>query len=102
MANNINAGLVPAQEVVSQTYCDYFAQPEHDLFSGEYTDVLAPYQIPLVNQDVLTPSTAQTLSLNCASQNVPTAFLLQQDDGLLHIYLQLAKFHTYIGLPATM
>ena len=41
------------------------------------------------------------LSLNCSSQYVATAFLLQHDDGMLHIYLQLAKFHTCMGLPAT-
>ena len=102
MANNLNAGLAPAQEVAFQSYHDYFSQPEHDPFNGDYTEVLAPYLIPLANQDVPTPAAVQTLSLNCASQNVPTAFLLQHDDGLLHIYLQLAKFHTRMGLPATM
>ena len=81
MANNINAGLVPAQELAYQTYHNYFAQPQHDPFSGNYTEVLALYRIPLANQDVLTPAKVQMLSLNCASQNVPIAFLLQHDDG---------------------
>ena len=58
-------------------YHDYFAQPEHDPFNGNYTEVLAPYRIPLANQDVQTPAAVQTLSLNCANQNVPTVFLLQ-------------------------
>ena len=101
MTNNINAGLTPAQEVAYQSYRDCFAQPEHNPFSGDYTEVLAPYRIPLANQDVPTQANVQTLSLNCASQNVPTAFLLQHNDGLLHVYLQLAKFHTCMGLPAT-
>ena len=102
MADNINAGHAPVQEVAYQSYQYYFAQPEHDPFSGNYTEVLAPYQILLANQDVPTLATVQTLLLNCASQNVPRAFLLQHDDGLLHIYLQLAKFHTRMGLPATV
>ena len=102
MANNLNTGLAPAQEVAYQSYHNYFAQPEHDPFSRNYTKVLAPYRIPLENQDIPTLPTVQTLSLNCASQNVPTAFLLQHDDGLLHVYLQLTKFHTQMGLPATM
>ena len=102
MAHNANAGVAPAQAVASQTYRDYFAQPEHDPFSGDYTEVLAPYRIPLANQNVPTPAAVQTLSLDCSSQNVPTAFLLQHDDGMLHIYLQLAKFHTRMGLPATI
>ena len=74
MANNVNAGLTPAKEVAYQTYQDYFAQPEHDPFSGNYMEVLAPYRILLANQDVPTPANIQRL--NCASQNVPTDFLL--------------------------
>ena len=101
MANDNADGLMPVPGVTFQSYCHYFAQPQHDPFNGDYTEVLAPYRIPLANQDVPTPITVQTLSLNCASQNVLTAFLLQHDDELLHVYLQLAKFHTRMGLPAT-
>ena len=89
-------GLVPVPGETFQSYQNYFAQPEHDPFNGNYTEVLATYQIPLANQDVPTPATVQTLSLKCANQNVLTAFLLQHDNGLLYIYLQLAKFHTRI------
>ena len=100
MADNNADGLAPATEVTFHSYRDYFAQSEHNPFNGDYTEVLAPYRIPLANQDVPTPATVQTLSLNCASQIIPTAFLLQHDDGLLHVYLQLAKFHRRMGLPA--
>ena len=100
MANDNADGFMPAPGVTFQSYHDYFAQPEHNPFNGDYTEVLAPYRIPLANQDVPTPAMVQTLSLNCASQNVPTAFLLQHNNGLLHVYLHLAKFHTRMGLPA--
>ena len=98
MAEDNAAALAPVPEVTFQSYHNYFAQPEHDPFNRDYTEVLTPYQIPLANQDILTLATVQTLSLNCVRQNVPTAFLLQHDDGLLHIYLQLARFHTRMGL----
>ena len=100
MAEDNAAGLAPAPEATYKSYQNYFAQPDHDPFKGNYSKVLAPYQIPLANQDVPTPATVQTLSFNCANQNIPTAFLLQHNDRLLHIYLQLAKFHRRMGLPA--
>ena len=46
------------------------------------------------------PLKSQELACDCRSQNVPTAFLLLHDDGNLHIYLQLEKFKTCMGLPA--
>ena len=48
------------------------------------------------------PADVKTLAVNCRSQNVSTAFLIQHDnDLLLHVYTQLEQFNVYMGLPAT-
>ena len=70
-------------------------------FSGNCTQVLNPYGVPLANQNVLSPVEVQQLALSGQTQRVPSAFLLQLPDGKLHIFLQLAKFDARMGLPAT-
>ena len=81
-------------------YRDYFSDASNDPFNGDYTAVLAPYGVPAA--DAMAPADLRNLAFNSRSQNVPTAFLLQHDDdGLLHIYLQLDRFNSRMGLPPT-
>ena len=91
----------PAQQPVACHYRDFFSDASNDPFSGNYTQVLDPYGVPLANQNVLSPVEVQQLALSGQTQRVPSAFLLQLPDGKLHIFLQLARFDTRMGLPAT-
>ena len=97
---NLVGAAGPAQPVACH-YRSYFGDPTNDPFGGSYAQVLEPYMVPLANQAVITPAQVQTLALSGQTQNVPSAFLLQLADGKLHIFLQLAKFETRMGLPAT-
>ena len=82
-------------------YRDYFADATHDVFQGNYEAILSPYGIPTLG-DAATPAAVRTLVQNCKAQNIPTAFLLlHNDDNLLHIYIQLDKFHPCAGMNAT-
>ena len=91
----------PAQPVACH-YRDFFSDASNDPFSGNYTQVLNPYGVPLANQNVLSPAEVQQqLALSGQTQRVPSAFLLQLPDGKLHIFLQLARFDARMGLPAT-
>ena len=90
----------PAQAPIA-LYRDYFADASHDVFNGSYEAVLEPYAIPTLGE-AHTPAAVRTLAQNCRTQNIPTAFLLlHNDDNLLHVYLQLEKFHPRAGMPAT-
>ena len=81
-------------------YRDFFADATNDPFNGNYANALAPYNVPAVN--TMPAADVRTLAVNCRSQNVPTAFPLQHNDGKqLYIYIQLDKFHPRFGLPAT-
>ena len=95
-------GDVPEHASPNCYYCDSFSDATKDPFNGNYAQVLQPYGIALANQNAATPAQVQELACNCHSQNVPIAFLLLHDDGNLHIYLQLDKFKTCMGLPATV
>ena len=80
-------------------YSNYFAEGDHDVFNGDYTAALAPYDVPLqANANVLSPEQIKNLVIGARTQRVPTAFLLLHD-GHLHIYLQVDKFHVHLGLP---
>ena len=94
------AGLGTAQPSLCY-YRDFFTDPSSDVFQGNYAAALAPYSVPLANQNVTTPARVQEQALSCHSQNVPSAFLLMLDDGKLHVFLQLAKYSARMGLPAT-
>ena len=94
------AGLGTAQPSLFH-YRDYFSDPANDVFQGNYAAALAPYEVPLANQNAPTPAVVQEQALSCHSQNVPSAFLLMLDDGKLHVFLQLAKYSARMGLPAT-
>lgn len=83
------------------SYIDYFSDAAHDPFNGQYAQVLAPYDVPLQNvPPAYTPDNIRTLVIGARAQRVPTAFLLYHD-ARLHIYLQVDKFHTRLGLPET-
>ena len=89
----------PAQ-VTNVYYRDYFADASKDVFNGEYTNILAPYAVPAAN--AVLPNEVRQLAFNAKAQNIPTAFiLLHNDDNLIHIYIQLDRFHPRAGLPAT-
>ena len=94
------AGLGTAQPSLHY-YRDYFSDPRTDVFQGNYAAALQPYRVPLAYQNVQTPAHVQELALSCKNQNVPSTFLLMLDDGKLHVFLQLAKFSSHMGLPAT-
>ena len=81
-------------------YRDFFSDTAKDPFNGDYAQALLPYAVPATN--AVPAADVRALAVNCRTQNVPTAFLLlHNDDQKLHIYLQLEKFHTRLGLPAT-
>ena len=90
----------PAQPVPC-FYRDYFSDASNDPFGGDYTQVLQPYGVPHANQNVISPTEVQQLALSGQTQRVPTAFLLLLPDGKLHIFLQIARYDTRMGLPAT-
>ena len=92
--------LAPAHAATCD-YMSFFQDQQNDPFLGNYAAALVPYLVPVANQNVATPADVQELALNCQRQSVPTAFLLLHDDGKLHIYLQLDKFHTRMGMPPT-
>ena len=92
--------LAPAH-AASCDYMSFFQDQQNDPFLGNYAAALGPYLVPVANQNVATPTEVQELALNCQHQSVPTAFLLLHDDGKLHIYLQLDKFHTRMCMPPT-
>ena len=92
--------LAPAHAATCD-YMSFFQDQQNDPFLGNYAAALGPYLVPVANQNVATPADVQELALNCQRQSVPTAFLLLHDDGKLHIYLQLDKFHTRMGMPPT-
>jgi len=92
--------LAPAHAATCE-YMSFFQDQQNDPFLGNYAAALGPYLVPVANQNVATPAEVQELALNCQRQSVPTAFLLLHDDGKLHLYLQLDKFHTRMGLPRT-
>ena len=84
-------------------YTNYFHvdTAANDVFNGEYTQAMGPYLVPVANNNAMAPADVADLACNCISQGVPSAFLLHLPDGNLHIYLQLAKFNTRMGLPPT-
>ena len=94
-------GAIGPAQPVSCLYRDYFSDAANDPFRGDYTQVLSPYGVPLANQNIISPAEVQQLALSGQTQHVPSAFLLQLPDGKLHIFLQLARFDTRMGLPAT-
>lgn len=92
---------VPPGLAFQASYADYFNDASHDTFQGQYAAVLAPYDVPLQNVPAaVTPEAIRTLVIGARAQRVPTAFLLLHDDRL-HVYLQVDKFHTRLGLPPT-
>ena len=93
-------GIGPAQPVTC-LYRDYFSDAANDPFRGNYLQFLNQYGVPLANHNVLSPAEVQQLALSGQTQRVPWVFLLQLQDGKLHIFLQLARFDTRMGLPAT-
>ena len=89
----------PAQ-VTNVYYRDYFADASKDVFNGDYTNILAPYAVPAANAAL--PNAVRQLAFNSRAQNIPTAFILQHnDDDLIHVYIQLDRFHPRAGLPVT-
>ena len=54
----------PAQQPVACHYRDFFSDASNDPFSGNYTQVLDPYGVPLANQNVLSPVEVQQLALS--------------------------------------
>ena len=94
-------GAIGPAQPVSCLYRDYFSDAANDPFRGDYTQVLSPYGVPLANQNILSPAEVQQLALSGQTQRVPSAFLLQLQDRKLHLFLQLARFNTSMGLLAT-
>jgi hypothetical protein len=81
-------------------YRDYFADESNDPFNGQYTQVMAPYAVPLAN--AMTPANVRNLAYSAKDQGLPTAFVLfHESDSKLHIYLQLDKFSTRMGMAPT-
>ena len=59
----------------------------------------SPMESPLPTKTYLPQPKSN--NLRGQTQRVPTAFLLLLPDGKLHIFLQIARFDTRMGLPAT-
>lgn len=91
----------PHTAPVRASYLDLFSDATKDVFQGEYDAVMAPYDVPLQNVPAAhSPDQIRTLVVGARTQRVPTAFLLLHDNRI-HVYLQIDKFHTRLGLPAT-
>ncbi len=97
MAAPGGAGPPPAD----MKYQLFFDDAGHDPFGGDYAEAMAPYLVPLANNNATAPATVRNLACNCASNNVPTAFLLLHPDNLLHVYVQLSPFNARMGMPTT-
>jgi hypothetical protein len=84
-------------------YSSFFADAGRDVFNGDYTSAMLPYDVPLQgNANLLSPEQVKTLVVGARAQRVPTAFLLYHG-GRLHIYLQVDKFHPRLGIaPVTL
>ena len=72
LAGGVGA-IGPAQPVACH-YRDFFSDTSNDPFSGNYTQVLHPYGVPLANQNVLSPAEVQQLALSGQTQRVPSFF----------------------------
>ncbi len=81
-------------------YRDYFADAGNDPFSGQYQQVMSPYEVPPVN--AMTPTNVRNLAYTAKDQGLPTAYILyHESDSRIHLYLQLDKFSTRMGMAPT-
>ena len=94
------AGFVP-NVFPTASYHVYFSDTANDPFRGNYLAALSDYLVPLVNNNVTTPAVVRERACASITQGLPSAFLLQHPDNTIHIYLQLSRFSTRLGLPAT-
>ena len=87
----------PAPQVYYRTF---FSDASNDPFNGSYANVLSHYGGAGITNT--SPAALRQLVSNARLQRVPTAFLLQHEvDKSLHVYVQLERFETRMGLPAT-
>jgi hypothetical protein len=99
MAAPLPPAIGPAVVPVA-LYRNFFSDAANDPFNGDYAACLAPYAVPTAT--ALTAEEVFALAINCRSQNVPTAFIIQHEDTMdLHIYTQLDHFYPRMGLPTT-
>jgi len=83
-------------------YRNYFTNANNDVFGVEYTALLKPYVTPIDVTPAHNPQDCRTLAFDARSEGVPTAFLLQHNDGnKLRIYLQLGRVTARMGMAAT-
>jgi hypothetical protein len=69
-----NGGAFGPAQVPLCYYHDYFTLPNNDPFNNSYAEVLEPYRVPLVNNNVLLPVQVWDLAINCHPQGMPTTF----------------------------
>ena len=89
----------PAQPPLAY-YRDYFSDVANDPFNGEYTQVMTPYEVPAAH--AMTPTNVRNLAYTAKDQGLPTAFILfHENDSRIHVYVQLDKFSTRMGMEPT-
>ena len=105
------AGLIGQPDLAPPicTYCAYFSRPETDPFSGDYTAVLDPYCVYLMNAVAAPTPTRVAQQIYAAIQHGdPTAFLLWHATPGLTVYhdprhfylLHSVSYHTsWMGRP---
>jgi hypothetical protein len=81
-------------------YWDNFANVGNDPFNGQYQQVMSPYEVPSVN--AMTPTNVRNLAYTAKDQGLPTAYILyHESDSRIHVYVQLDKFSTRMGMAPT-
>ena len=105
------AGLIGQPDLAPpiRTYCAYFSRPETDPFSGDYTAVLAPYRVDLMNAAAApTPAIGAQQIYAASQQGYPTAFLrwhatpgltVDQDPGRVSLLHPVSYYASLMGRP---
>ena len=91
---------IPVPALGTHSYVSYLNDASNDPYRdipGGYTDIMEVFDIPLNNQNAITPAEVQTLVLS-AEGAMP---LLLLHEGMVHVYLQPSQFRRRIGLPTT-
>ena len=81
---------MPAPRPPTASYATYFDDNSNDVFSRNYTGVLAPYTVNIAGADVA-PAIVRDLATNAKENGIPTAFIQAQDNGQCQVMIQLDK-----------
>jgi len=102
MAALVSAATAGPARPSTVFYRDHCTDANNNVFGGEYIALLAPYVNSIGIALAHNPQHCRTLAFDARSQGVPTAFMLQHNEGnKLHIYLQLDRVTAKMGMATT-